>query len=707
MDLPRLLVSATVNFHMAELDQILRCTGELRIVTPSGTESRVQGRINFTDDNETSIGEMKVFGGTLANYRLILDSSSITNGISFRTAPSSGTVTEGGEGFPYIVNIGGASSGAEINGRLRVNPFFTLNGDTDSTLATFQKTRDSYTTFKMESRMAEYIMTNFVQGQSIEVQIGTSALTRRMVLGYRGGYSPTSANYGYLGMVGSLGLKENIQLTNDGSVNIPVKLTVDTIDAVNYLNLPITPLPSLLPITLDTVNNRVGINNTTPAVELDVTGDVGVSGSINQLLISSPGSTSNINIRPESGGDNSVAIGWNAGQVDQALQAVAIGLSAGSTTQSANSIAVGTQAGMTTQGASSIAIGVNAGKTSQGAGAIAIGANAADTNQHANSIVISASGARTNTTAANTFYVKPIRDAVGPQTLAYDPTSGEITYTPTLSLLPITLDAPNNRVGINNTVPTQALDVTGTIAASTAITTPLLNNLRVISPGDGNLAVGISAGENNQGANAVAIGAFAGFTNQHANSIVLNATGSDLNTTAASQLIVKPVRDLAGPKTLTYNPTSGEVSYTTASSGPTVFQSSGTGYFPNTGLYPVVTPTVTVSTPGIYNIYVRVVGTVVTAFNQTSGTHSPNFGGWVLTRPEVYYKWLGLVNATVNSLGIRNNLVGDQLDFGIAQMYGFPVESSTTFAVPFNMPANNAPTNGIRCDFTITAVKQN
>ena len=82
---------------------------------------------------------------------------------------------------------------------------------------------------------------------------------------------------------------------------------------------------------------------------------------------------------------------------------------------------------------------------------------------------------------------------------------------------------------------------------------------------DGATAVGHYAGESNQGADAIAIGRVAGQTNQAANSIVLNATGNALQNTTASSFVVKPIRQTDGPYYLKYEPTSGEISYASAS----------------------------------------------------------------------------------------------------------------------------------------------
>jgi len=88
------------------------------------------------------------------------------------------------------------------------------------------------------------------------------------------------------------------------------------------------------------------------------------------------------------------------------------------------------------------------------------------------------------------------------------------------------------------------------------------NNAGNTTQGANAVAVGRSAGVQVQGASAVAIGYQAGTTNQAANSIVLNATGSAVENTTVSSLVIKPVRDAVGTTAVMYNATTGEVTHT-------------------------------------------------------------------------------------------------------------------------------------------------
>jgi hypothetical protein len=124
-----------------------------------------------------------------------------------------------------------------------------------------------------------------------------------------------------------------------------------------------------------------------------------------------------------------VGIGYQAQKTNPAGYTVGIGSYAGRDNQSQAAVAIGSNSGETSQGDSAVALGVYAGQTSQGTNAIAIGNQAGKTNQPAGSIVINASGIVLNGSAAG-FYVDPIREVTGPQTLYYDPSNKEVTWGP-------------------------------------------------------------------------------------------------------------------------------------------------------------------------------------------------------------------------------------------------------------------------------------
>lgn len=130
-------------------------------------------------------------------------------------------------------------------------------------------------------------------------------------------------------------------------------------------------------------------------------------------------------------GANSVAIGREAGRISSgggASHSIAIGFQSAYQVGNANVIAIGSTASYLNPRAESIAIGREAGYANIGDDSIAIGGFAGRTNQANNSIILNATGANLNQTTANTFTVKPIRNAANTNVMMYDATSGEVTY---------------------------------------------------------------------------------------------------------------------------------------------------------------------------------------------------------------------------------------------------------------------------------------
>ena len=75
------------------------------------------------------------------------------------------------------------------------------------------------------------------------------------------------------------------------------------------------------------------------------------------------------------------------------------------------------------------------------------------------------------------------------------------------------------------------------------------------------IAMGYQAGYSSQGANAIALGQNAGFSSQPANSIIINASGAIFSGTDTSACYITPIRNITGPRYLTYDPTSSEITW--------------------------------------------------------------------------------------------------------------------------------------------------
>jgi hypothetical protein len=191
---------------------------------------------------------------------------------------------------------------------------------------------------------------------------------------------------------------------------IPGTLLCTNQVTINGSNGALTVLPSDIP----SVAGQVLVTN-------DTDGSVSWSNSPSVRIGAGAGIVT--------GGNNVVAIGFQAGASNQNPFSVSIGNQAGHDTQGIYSIAIGTSCANSNQGSNSIAIGNTAAYVSQGNSAIAIGAYAGQTSQHDNSIVINATGSTRNSTGVNTCVIQPIAGtSTATRTLMYDETSGELQY---------------------------------------------------------------------------------------------------------------------------------------------------------------------------------------------------------------------------------------------------------------------------------------
>jgi hypothetical protein len=225
---------------------------------------------------------------------------------------------------------------------------------------------------------------------------------------------------------------------------------------------------------------------------------------------------------------NSIAIGQSAGRNNQLPQAIAIGLDTGKNSQGPNAIAIGTLAGEYGQQLSSIAIGILAGQTGQGQNSIAIGNLAGQTSQPANSIILNASGDVLNGVSGQTgFYVKPIRtDLSQTSPLCYNSTSGEIVVgTGGGGGGAIGPTGPQGPTGTSYDMSSNQIKI-GQGAGQSDQASPTIaigQNAGQISQRGNAIAIGRSAGQTSQSESSVAIGESAAFNNQGMNSVSIGS----------------------------------------------------------------------------------------------------------------------------------------------------------------------------------------
>ncbi len=167
--------------------------------------------------------------------------------------------------------------------------------------------------------------------------------------------------------------------------------------------------------------------------------------------------------------ENTIAVGWESGLLDQRRYAMSMGPQSGRTNQGSgcialgyqsgyenqltNAVAIGNSSGRTLQGTNAVAIGPGAGYLNQGANCVAIGNNAGNSNQATNSIVINAANANLNA-STNGFFVNPVRNVSNSQLVQYNTSTNELTYSnnATLSNLTSTNSSLTNFTGTNGIV---------------------------------------------------------------------------------------------------------------------------------------------------------------------------------------------------------------------------------------------------------------
>jgi len=357
-------------------------------------------------------------------------------------------------------------------------------------------------------------------------------------------------------------------LKTTGNINALGTISAATVDAANYLNLPPIPPSTFLPITLDQSNNRVGINKPVPLEALDITGNLKTSGNINTDGTMSAGtvyattylnlpSTPAQNLLPLTLNQVTNRVGINKTTPLEALDVVGNITSSGNInangTMTANTVSATTYLNLPATPAPNLLpltldqtnnrVGIN--KTTP--------VEALDVVGNIDCTGDLSVGGSMKSSSANVLGTMTV-DSVNATTVSATNYLNLPSITP--QILPITVDATNNRVGINKSSPTATLDVVGDVHSTGNVITDnfiacaglgVYGTIQQEPPGSGtarlgtttvsslisegtinktgstatSVAIGPQTSVTNQGTNAVAIGDFAGQIGQASTSTAI------------------------------------------------------------------------------------------------------------------------------------------------------------------------------------------
>lgn len=466
-----------------ESNQVLVVPGEIQI-SPSLTYKEAKGVLSFLGPFGTKIGQIRTYG--YGAFSLLFDGSECFAGLQFRTNASQGDSTVGGKSDQMTMEMDslGVTKVKRLVAKENSTAFNTQLGGAPNLTVGRSNTNG---TSVLVNNVAQFTQDSWKAGESMQIIHGMNASGGSSVWGYTANSDSSSdpLNSAYLGMISAGTTNKNIELKPTGNVEIPLRLDTGTISATTYLNLPPVGASEFLPLTLDQVENRVGINTTTPTKALDVVGDVSCDGLflntippvVTPLVLFYDDTTKEVSY-------GTTPVGPEGPPGPQGIQG-----DPGPTGATGDTGPIGP-------------IGPEGPQGPEGP----IGAQG-----------IQGDPGPTGPTGAT-----------GPT----GPIGPEGPPGPTFDPLPITLDKVNNRVGINQTTPTTALDVSGTVNA-TAFTLAGVPTIvypagggvsigkTVGAAGTGTVAVGENAGLTSQGAQSISIGNFSGRVSQGSQSVAV------------------------------------------------------------------------------------------------------------------------------------------------------------------------------------------
>jgi len=314
---------------------------------------------------------------------------------------------------------------------------------------------------------------NFLSSSGIGLAVSSGAdsitFSNTGVLSVTAGLGITAATVSGVATVtndGVRSLQSTVALPSGRTTGAGINITGSTGDNLRITNAGVISISSGVGITVssDAATGDVTITNSAPAVnaftQIQVDGDTanrlqadavsdilninGGEGITLSKIVGTDTLTIAVNpvfdLKGSVFGDDSTKI------IDAVENKIYGGIFATTLRTSDTKIALGFNAGETSQGINAVAIGPGAGLLSQGNLAIAIGASAGVSNQPANTIILNATGEIVNGVAAQTysFYVDPIRTTANGTPLMYDSTTKEITYSNVLEFVGSTISTSDS-----------------------------------------------------------------------------------------------------------------------------------------------------------------------------------------------------------------------------------------------------------------------
>jgi hypothetical protein len=510
---------------------------------------------------------------------MLLDGSECYGGLQFRTNTSQGDTTIGGKGDQMTMEM--SNTGVATIKRLIVKENSTAFKNTFTGAANLTVSRPNTTgTTVLVNNIADFSQDTWKAGESMQITHGMSTYGGCSVWGYKSNSTSSSdtLNTSYIGMQRNGVLQKNITMYTTGDVDILTKLKAVTIEASNWIGLPPPSASDLLPLTLHKGANRVGVNQSSPQSTLDVGGEVRADGIvctgnvtgnyiesstgiktpilevgsqlyIDQNIVSvklpaaqTPGvdvayydpQTSELTYGPvPTGPEGPQGIPGPTGpQGPQGEMGIP-----GVTGPTGPEGPQGPTGPTGPQGPMPDLIPITLDKTNNRVGInIAVPEEALDVDgniQGTGDLVIDGK-----------VYLQGLVSNPTSQSLFFDPTTKQVSYgtAPSPDLLPITLDKTNNRVGINNASPTQALDVTGAVRMDRLFVKGTLANQGLVFTDTTNNRVGVGT--------------------------ITPATALDvMGTTTTTNLALTGIASATKTNTLYYDTTTKQVSYGPISSG--------------------------------------------------------------------------------------------------------------------------------------------